>query len=140
MPTLAPSPSIASISPDIGPAAALHMDLLWRDLMRSQGSIENEQFFRLITGEAHPMGNLVILRESADARIVEEAVTPLLDVSQPTAVYFVVGVGDEVAGQLAALGYSKRNPMPAMAVDIAALTPTTPPEGCELLRVTSAED
>lgn len=140
MATSPPVRSIASINPTMGSAAAQHLDLLWRDLMKSQGSIENAQFFRLISGEAHPLGNLAILREPADARVVEEAVAPLLDVSQPTAVLFVAGVSDAIAGQLTAQGFSKQDPMPAMAVDIAALVATTPPEGCELLRVVSAED
>lgn len=65
MPIRPPVPSIASVNSTIGPAAALHLDLLWRDLMKSQGSIQNEQFFRLITGEVHPLGNLVFLREPA---------------------------------------------------------------------------
>ena len=133
-------PSIASVSCTLGPAAALHLDLLWRNLMKSQGSIESEPFFRLITGEAHPLGNLVILREPADARSVEAAVAPLLDVSQPTAVLFVAGVSDAIAGQLTAQGFSRPEPMPAMAVDIAALVATKPPEGCEHLRVSAAED
>jgi hypothetical protein len=116
------------------------LDILWRDLMKSQGSIENEQFFCPITGEAHPLGTLAILRESADARVVEKAVAPLLDVLQPTAVLFVAGVSDAIAGQLTAPGFSKLDRVPAMAVDIAALFATTPSEGCELLRVSSAED
>lgn len=136
----APVPSIASAGPAIGPAAALHLDLLWRDLMKAQGAIENEQFFRLITGQAHPLGNLAILRESADARVVEAAVAPLLDVSTPTAVLFVAGCSDAIAGQLTAQGFSRLDPMPAMAVDIAARVATAPPEGCELVRVVSAED
>lgn len=64
----------------------------------------------------------------------------MLNVSQPTAVLFVAGVSDAIAGQLTAQGFSKMDPMPAMAVDIAALVPTTPAEGCELLRVSPAED
>ena len=139
-PAPAPVPSLASADSAMGPAAAHHMDLLWRDAMKSQGAVQNEQFFRLITGEAHPLGNVVIMRESDDARVVAEAVAPLLEVSQPTAVLFVAGVADAVVDQLTAQGFARLDAMPAMAVDIAALTPTTPAEGCELLRVNSAED
>ncbi len=40
----------------------MHFGLLWRDMMKSLGSVENEQYFRLITGEAHPLGHPVYLR------------------------------------------------------------------------------
>ena len=140
MPTRSSAPSIAAVGPAMGSAAVLHLDLLWRDLIKAQGATETEHFFRLITGEAHPLGNVAILREPADARVVEEAVAPLLDASQPIAVLFVGGVSDAIAGQLTAQGFSRPDPMPAMAVDISALVTTTLPKGYELLRVSSAED
>ena len=108
--------------------------------MKSLGSVENEQFFRIITGEAHPLGNLAILREPSDTRIVNEAVTPLLELSKPSAVLFVAGVSDMVSEALAALGFGKVSPMPAMAVDTASVAPTKLPEGYEFLRVSSLEE
>ena len=124
MPTSPIPQSIASTSHSIGREAAAHLDLLWRDLMKSQGAYEDEHSFRLITGEPHPLGNLVILSESSNSSVVEEAVAPLVDLATPTAVLFVAGVSDAIGQQLTGLGFSKINPMPAMAVDIAALNPT----------------
>jgi GNAT superfamily N-acetyltransferase len=118
----------------------MHLDLLWRDMMKSQGSIENEAFFRLITGEEHPLGNLAILRESSEASIVEGAVAPLMDVSKPTAVLFVAGVNEAISEVLTSRGFSKIEPMPAMAVDLTSLEPTKPPEGYDFVKVSSAVD
>lgn len=140
MPTPQPIPSLASIEATIGQEALLHLDQLWRDLTKSQGSVESAQYFRVITGEAHPLGNLVILREPDDASAVNEAVAPLLELSQPSAVLFVAGVSDTVAEALTALGFAKVPPMPAMAVDTASVAPTTLPDGYTFLRVSSHDE
>jgi len=118
----------------------MHLDLLWRDMMKSQGSVESETFFRLITGEEHPLGNLAILRDSSNAGVVEGAVAPLMDVSKPTAVLFVAGVDDAISGMLTSRGFSRIEPMPAMAVDVTSLTTTKLPEGNDFVKVSSAED
>ncbi|WP_309714199.1 GNAT family N-acetyltransferase [Armatimonas sp.] len=108
--------------------------------MKSQGSVENAQYFRVITGEAHPLGNLAILREPGDTSVVNEAVSPLLELSQPSAVLFVTGVSDAVSEALTALGFAKVSPMPAMAVDTVSVASTQLPEGYKFLRVSSVEE
>ncbi|MBB6049223.1 GNAT family N-acetyltransferase [Armatimonas rosea] len=140
MTTHPPVPSIASSEASIGREAVLHFDLIWRDLMQSQGSVENEQYFRVITGEAHPLGNLVILREPGDTSAVHEAVAPLRELSQPSAVLFVAGVSEAVSEALTALGFAKVSPMPAMAIDTASVASTLLPDGYEFLRVSSVEE
>jgi ribosomal protein S18 acetylase RimI-like enzyme len=132
--------SNAAMTDSLGREAAMHLDLVWRDLMKSRGSVETAQFFRLITGEQHPLGNVAILREGQDATILQEAVAPLLALVNPVAVMFVTGVGDAVSESLLAQGFSRLEPMPAMAVDMAALQATKLPEGYEFFRVTSDAD
>jgi ribosomal protein S18 acetylase RimI-like enzyme len=117
----------------------MHLDLALRHMMKSQGSIQSEKFFRLITGEKHPLGNLAILREFGDASVIEEAVAPLMNVSNPVSVVFMADVNDAITGHMTAKGFSKAEPIPAMAIDIASLTPTKPPEGYDLVKVLSPE-
>ena len=118
----------------------MHLDLLWRDLMKSQGSVEDEHFFRLVTGEQHPFGNVAILSESCDASIVEGAVAPLLDLASPSSVLFVAGVTEAITVKMISLGFSLIAPLPAMAVDIDSLSQTTLPAGYEFIRVSSGSE
>ena len=118
----------------------MHLDLLWRDLMTSPDSVENKLFFRLITGEQHPFGNLAILLKSDDVGVVPDAVAPLLDLASPAAVLFVHGVSEPITAHLISLGFSQIAPLPAMAVDIASLAPTGLPAGYEFVRISSATD
>ena len=94
----------------------MHLDLLWRDLMTSPDSVENKLFFRLITGEQHPFGNLAILLKSDDVGVVQDAVAPLLDLASPAAVLFVHGVSEPITTHLNSLGFSLIAPLPAMAL------------------------
>lgn len=132
--------SIAEFGTRMGEAAAAHVDLLWRDVMRAHGSVEAGAYFRLITGEGHPLGNLAIFRAADDTNAVEEAVMPLMTLSQPTAVLFVAGVSASVSEMLTARGFMAIPAMPAMAVDVRALAPTMLPEGYSFFRVTSEAD
>jgi len=132
--------SIASTRATIGRDATLHLDVLWRDLMKFPGSVEDDHFFRLVTGEQHPLGNVVIFSESCDVSVVENAVDPLLDVTAPAAVLFVAGRTETVTQKLNALGFSLIAPLPAMAVDIASLAQTKLPSGYEFIRVSSRQE
>jgi ribosomal protein S18 acetylase RimI-like enzyme len=127
--------SIDTAGASIGQSSAKHFELFWRDLMTSGDTYRNDDFFRLITGEQHPLGNFAFLADSESLRGLEDAVAPLLDVAAPSGV-FMAGEADElVAGRLNGLGYSRVDPMPAMAVDLDALTPTELPAGYEFVRV-----
>lgn len=140
MQTSRPFPSLDSATIVIGRAAAQHLDHLWRNLMQSEGSFTNEQCFRLITGELHPLGNLAIFRNQDDPNAVEAAVAPLLGLKAPAAALFVSGVTDTVARLLTARGFSAVPPMPAMAVDTAGVVASKAPDGVEFVRVLSPED
>jgi len=132
--------SVASRSTCIGPDAAKHLDLLWRDLMRAQGSVEDELSFRLITGQSHPLGNLAILRDASQPGLIARVVGPLRDLALPAGVLCVAGIGEPAARQLVSLGFSHQSEMPAMAVDLASLAPTQLPSGYEFFRVSAGAD
>ena len=128
MPSSPPVVSIAACADTIGARAAGHLDHLWRWAMRSQGGVADADWFRLISGEPHPLGNLAILawddHESAIA-----AVTPLLSIAQPSAVICLHGASEHLAAVLATRGFQPHGAMPAMAVDIARLAVTPLPHG-----------
>lgn len=113
----------------IGAIAARQLDTLWRAMMGPQGGVGDERWFRIVSGEPHPLGNVVIVLEGNDPDATAAAATPLLSLDVPSAVMFPNGVGDEVAGALAARGFHAHGAMPAMAVDIEGLSPTVLPAG-----------
>ncbi|KAF1723426.1 GNAT family N-acetyltransferase [Pseudoxanthomonas japonensis] len=128
MPSSPPVVSIAACADTIGARAAGHLDNLWRWAMRSQGGVADADWFRLISGEPHPLGNLAILAwDDHEAAIA--AVTPLLSIAQPSAVICLHGASEHLAAVLAARGFQPHGAMPAMAVDIARLAVTPLPHG-----------
>jgi GNAT superfamily N-acetyltransferase len=133
-------PSIASIDATIGREAAAHLDLLWRSLMTHHGAVATERYFRLVTGEPHPLGNLAILRTTDDASVVDEAIGPLLDLPAPAFVISLTQQDDAMVERLAAQGLMQIPPLPAMAVDLSSLRTTQLPDGCDFFRVSTPED
>ena len=85
--------SIESQSASIGKTAAMHLDSIWRGLMQTEGSTESDLWFRLISGVAHPLGNVAILSEPSDLAVVAEAVGPLYKLATPIAVLFAAVCG-----------------------------------------------
>jgi GNAT superfamily N-acetyltransferase len=133
-------PSIASIDATIGRDAAAHLDLLWRSLMTGEGAIATERYFRLVTGEPHPLGNLAILREAGDPHVVDEAIAPLLGLPVPAFVISLADPDDAIVEQLTTKGLLQIPPLPAMAIDLSSLAATRIPDGCEFFRVSSEDD
>ena len=126
--------SIASSSGSIGAKAARHLDLAFRDIMRGQGAVLGERYLRQVTGEPHPLGNMVVLSDPSSEATTEEAVAPLLDLEVATMVLYTAGVSDTLARKLVGHGYSQAA-MPAMAVDIERMKPTALQAGYEWTRI-----
>ncbi len=134
MPSSPPVVSIAACADTIGARAAGHLDHLWRWAMRSQGGVADADWFRLISGEPHPLGNLAILAwDDHEAAIA--AVTPLLSIAQPSAVICLHGASEHLAAVLAARGFQPHGAMPTMAVDIVRLAVTALPHGDTFERI-----
>lgn len=121
--------SIAASADTIGAIAAGQFDLLWRAMMGGQGGIGGDGWFRVVSGEPHPFGNVAIVLDGDDSDTAAAAAAPLLTLEVPSAVLFPHGVGDATAGRLAALGFHAHGALPAMAVDIERLSPTALPAG-----------
>ena len=93
---------------------------------------------RLVTGEPHPMGNLAIVSDPDDSEVTAAAVRPLVERNLPAAVIYINGVAPSVGASLVADGFHSES-MPAMAVDIARMTPTSLPPGYSFARTGIAD-
>lgn len=140
MPPAPPVASIAACADTIGARTAQHLDHLWRLTMQAQGGVVDADWFRLISGEPHPLGNVAILAWDDHDEAAITAVAPLLAIDQPSAVICLHGASEHLAGVLAARGFQPHDAMPAMAVDIGGLAPTPLPTGHRFQRITASRD
>lgn len=127
--------SISSMGEETGTRAARHMDVAFRRMMSGPGSEQNDRWFRLITGEMHPMGNVALISTGDDIESALEAVAPLVDCGAPAAAIFTAGVSRAVLDAVKARGFATEASMPAMAVDIDRMRPTALPPGYEWARI-----
>lgn len=129
--------SIADDAAGLGLRAARHFERVFRTLATPQGADANDDWFRWITGEAHPLGNMAIQSTPSDADDIRASVTPMVAANLPCAVLFPAGVSPAAREAVMASGFVDGGRMPAMAVDIDRLAPTRLPPGYEFLRVTA---
>jgi hypothetical protein len=80
--------SIPAIGRNIGTIASGHIDRAFRQILRSPLAVAEHRFVRLITGEAHPFGNLAIVSDPADPQGTEAAIEPLRECGAPAAALF----------------------------------------------------
>jgi hypothetical protein len=135
-----PFSTIAAMGAPVGTAIGRHMETAFR-LMGQGGCVANEsKFWRVLTGEAHPLGNLALLSTPADLATVSVAVEPLIAEAVPAAVVFPgMEVPADVGAYLVERGFAQHGVLPAMAVDIAGVRETSLPAGYELTRVGAAD-
>jgi len=131
--------SIASSTGSIGARAARHLDFAIRSIMSGQGGVDGGGYFRLITGEPHPFGNMAVLSDANSQETSDAAVAALLGLEVPTLLLYTTGVSDTVARSLVARGYSQ-GAMPVMAVDIERLSSTGLPSGYQSSRLGPTQD
>lgn len=133
-----PIASIAA-SGSIGACSARQLDRLWRGTMQDQGGVAEQDWFRLVSGEPHPLGNVAIISGAGNLDAATTAAAPLLAIDLPSAVICLDGASDELSGVLSGLGFHPHGAMPAMAVDIDALAPTRLPGGYAFERIGAGE-
>ncbi len=127
--------SIRSMGDATGARAARHMDIAFRRMMSGPGSEQTDRWFRLITGEMHPMGNVALISAGDEVEAALGAIEPLIDCGAPAAAIFTAGVSTAVSDAVKANGFAIEALMPAMAVDIDLLRPTALPHGYEWARI-----
>ena len=121
--------SIESVGAAIASRIAGHFETAFRQMMAGPRTVAKPAYLRIVTGEAHPMGNVAIVSEPDDLDSTLEAITPLIDCGAPAAAIFPQGVSPRVAEAVAAHGFGIEESMPAMAVDIDRMRPTSLPPG-----------
>jgi len=127
--------SVAACGDTMGARAAGHLNLAFRAMTRTCGGEIGPRYLRWITHEPHPMGNLVIAADEGDPQSMREAVGPLASASYPSMALMPCGMSGEAAQALRDAGFADAGAMPAMAVDIARLSPTALPPGYTFRRV-----
>jgi GNAT superfamily N-acetyltransferase len=132
--------SIGSSRDAIGARAARHLDHAFRHVLRGPRAEHHERFMRLVTGEAHPLGNTAVICDPSDLQITKDAIGPLLDGGFPASVLYPQGVDADVARYVEALGFENHGAMPAMAVDIESLAATKLPPGYDWARIGAGDD
>jgi GNAT superfamily N-acetyltransferase len=132
--------SIAAIGGNIGTIASGHIDRAFRQILRSPLAVAEHRFVRLITGEAHPWGNLAIVSDPADPQGTQAAIEPLRGCGAPAAALFPGSIVPSVRDVLAHAGFESDGAMPAMAGEIASLSTTSLPLGYALSRIGSGSD
>jgi GNAT superfamily N-acetyltransferase len=137
-----PIPSVDALGRDAGPLAASHIATTFRRVLRPPIADHDPRFLRVVTGAAHPFGNVVVLEPSAEAADVSRAVAPLVAGGQPAAVLRHGVARPGVVEALADAGFAPHGAMPAMAVDIDALAATALPAGmrCDEVGADGAAD
>lgn len=126
--------SIGASRKSIGIRAARHLELSFRTFTAGHGGEAAADYLRWVTGEAHPMGNVVVVSRADAARAALAAVETLARENLPSCVLCPDGVSPAAARALSAFGFADAGAIPAMAVDIGRLRATTLPAGYALVR------
>ena len=134
-------PSVAALGAATAAAIGRHLDRTFRAMVRRGHRTDGPQFLRLVTGEPHPFGNFALVSSPVDLDATRQAVEPLVSEPVPSAVFFAdMDVPASVDAYLTEHGFTPHGSLPAMAVDIAGLAPTSLPDGYELVRVGAGSD
>jgi len=132
--------AIGSDHAGIGARAAVHFEIALRRMMAGPQSVQNPRYLRLLTGEAHPMGNMAIVAEPGNLDAALEAIGPLLDCGAPSAAIFPRGVDPAVANSVKERGFAVEAAMPAMAVEIDRMAPAAMPPGYAWARIGAGDE
>lgn len=134
--------SVAAAGTALGPAIGRHFESTFRCLVGQKGVVSEPSYFRMLSGEAHPLGNLAVFPEPVELAIVRAAMEPMTGLGVPSAVIFsgTNPPSAEVAAHLSERGYVTQGAIPAMGVDIARLKNTSLPAGYELARIGSGPE
>jgi GNAT superfamily N-acetyltransferase len=130
-----PYASIDSMGPLVEELAVRHIDICFRDLIRGPAAEVTGGSFRLLTGEAHPFGNIALISQVDDLRVVEEVVDSFVAASIPAAVLLLRRPDTAIEVLLNSKGFASHGASPAMAADTNALQPGALPAGYDFHRV-----
>lgn len=136
-----PYATLTDLGESIGLAIGRHLDVGFRAIAKGARVTHEARFFRLFSGEPHPLGNFAVLSAPVDVTSARAAVEPLAAAAVPSAVLFPdLQPPAEVAAYLVERGYVAAGALPAMGVDIARLNATALPDGYEFVHIGSGPE
>src|SRR5512137_2814511 len=80
--------SVTDAGTALGPAIGRHFESTFRCLVGQRGVVSEPSYFRMLSGEAHPLGNLAVFPEPVEPSIVRATIEPLARAGLPSAVIF----------------------------------------------------
>ena len=135
-----PYSALAAMGPNVAVAIGSHLETAFRSMASGQCVLNDSRFWRLLTGEPHPLGNLALLSAAADVAVASAAIEPLVSSALPAAVLFPgIEVPADVHAHLVDRGFGLHGALPAMAVDIPELNDCSLPAGNEFVQVGDAD-
>jgi hypothetical protein len=140
MTQIGPYSTLAAMGAAVGAAIGSHLETAFRSMAHGRCVVSESTFWRLQTGEPHPLGNLALLTAPADLTAAHAAVEPLVSAAMPAAVLFPgIDVPADVDAYLVDRGFRPHGALPAMAVDTASVLDSSLPPGYDLVRVGTAD-
>lgn len=123
-----------------GRAISHHMVATFGNLVPLCKEHGDPRYLRLITGEAHPLGNFVFIEQPDDLASVQAALDELAEVTAPKAVLFPVETTEAINKLVADRGFQGPARMPLMAVNVEQLAETPVPDGYEFVEFTASDE
>lgn len=114
---------------------ATHFDRFFRAVASDQADTPAPGFFRLITGQPHPLGNLGVIDTRVTPATLAAHLDPLCSSDFPSAVLLMDEQRAEQAAPLLARGFALAETMPLMSVTPDQLAATTLPPGYDFTEV-----
>jgi len=129
-------PTLETFGASLGPSIEKHLETTVRSVMRHASMSVGDGYVRVITGEMHPLGNILLGPEACDPDRMEALIEPLCAGVAPCAVACTGGSPQaDAQAILEAHGFALAETMPAMGIDIDRLADTPLGDGYEWGRV-----
>lgn len=136
----APAQSISIIRANLCDRIAQHMESAWRELVTGPKVSSERGFFRIVSGEPHPLGNCAIVADADAFESVKKAIAPLVAGTAPACVIFPFEPPSDVEKLLASSGFTATDAMPTMGIDIGKIANTSLPDGYSFRRIGTMDE
>jgi len=129
-------PTLETFSAPLGPSIENHLETTIRSVVRHASMVASDGYLRVITGEMHPLGNILLGRDASDPRKMEALIEPLCACGAPCAVACTGGRPQADARAIFEThGFVLAETMPAMGIDIDQLADTALAAGYDMVRI-----
>lgn len=123
-----------------GRVIGVQFDTFCRAIMRGDGVRATPEYFRVITGEMHPLGNFGVVASDCDLDVIDDLADQLCEPGVPCAVVFTSEASEAGCSRLESRGFGLGETMPAMGIDLERVMRVELPEGCACMEVGPEDD